>query len=316
MKRVSQNDLQKMYEAPSSDLEERIHQSIASLPVQVQEGKVMKRKWFMSAVLALVLILAVGAIGLAATGIYGNRTVDYNGNVTESEGFTDVQVQELRAEYTDLDKLLETVPDGEYGVVLDENHEARADRWRRTVDTREEFDKAMAGLEYLMVPERFPEGMAFERAEIFLQGREGAEYRLAEERTEGQYTLRCYTVDEADTFIYGYRLAYSDPVNPDRKVSVTAGLSGPYETSFAISEGDTAELITIPGTDKALLLHIDEWDLWQIEMIRALDTTFTYGAYTEEENDNADMTLTQEVYRIEGLSVSPDMLKDMMRKGE
>ena len=276
----------------------------------------MKRKWFMSAVLALVLILAVGAIGLAATGIYGNRTVDYNGNVTESEGFTDVQVQELRAEYTDLDKLLETVPDGEYGVVLDENHEARADRWRRTVNTREEFDKAMAGLEYLMVPERFPEGMAFERAEIFLQGREGAEYRLAEERTEGQYTLRCYTVDEADTFIYGYRLAYSDPVNPDRKVSVIAGLSGPYETSFAISEGDTAELITIPGMDKALLLHIDEWDLWQIEMIRALDTTFTYGAYPEEENDNADMTLTQEVYRIEGLSVSPDMLKDMMRKDE
>ena len=316
MKRVSQNDLQKMYEAPSSDLEKRIHQTIESLPVQVQEGKAVKRKWFMSAVLALVLILAVGAIGLAGSGIFGNRTVDFDGNITESEGVTDVQVQELRAEYTNLDKLLETVPDGEYGVVLDENHEARADRWRRTVDTREEFDKAMAGLEYLMVPERFPEGMAFERAEIFLQGREGAEYRLAEERTEGQYTLRCYTVDEADTFIYGYRLAYSDPVNPDRKVSVTAGLSGPYETGFAISEGDTAELITIPGMDKALLLHIDEWDLWQIEMIRALDTTFTYGAYPEEENDNADMTLTQEVYRIEGLSVSPDMLKDMMRKGE
>ena len=124
-----------------------------------------------------------------------------------------LQVQELRAEFTDLDKLLEIVPDGEYGIVLDQNNEARADRWRRTVNTREEFDKAMAGLEYLMVPERFPEGMEFEKAEIFLLGREGAEYHLAEERTEGQYTLRCYTVDEADTFIYGYRLVYSDPAN-------------------------------------------------------------------------------------------------------
>ena len=118
MKRVSQNDLQKMYEAPSSDLEERIHQTIASLPVQVQEGKAVKRKWFMSAVLALVLILAVGAIGLAGSGIFGNRTVDFDGNITESEGVTDVQVQELRAEFTDLDKLLEIVPDGEYGIVI------------------------------------------------------------------------------------------------------------------------------------------------------------------------------------------------------
>ena len=133
MKRVSQNDLQKMYEAPSSDLEERIHQTIASLPVQVQEGKAVKRKWFMSAVLALVLILAVGAIGLAGSGIFGNRAVDYDGNVTESEGVTDVQVQELQTEFTDLDKLLEIVPDGEYGIVLDQNNEARADRWRRTV---------------------------------------------------------------------------------------------------------------------------------------------------------------------------------------
>ena len=316
MKRVSQKDLQNMYEAPSSKLEERIHQTIASLPVQVQEGKVVKRKWFMSAVLALVLILAVGAIGLAGSGIFGNRTVDFDGNITESEGVTDVQVQELRVEFTDLDKLLEIVPDGEYGVVLDQNNESRADRWRRTVNTRQEFDKAMAGLEYLMVPERFPEGMEFEKAEIFLLGREGAEYHLAEERTEGQYTLRCYTVDEADTFIYGYRLAYSDPMNPDRKASVTAGLSGPYEMSFAISEGDTAELITIPGMDKALLLHIDEWDLWQIEMMRALDTTYTFGAYPEENNDYADRTLTHEWYRIEGVSVSADVLKDMMQVGE
>ena len=208
---------------------------------------------------------------------------------------------------------METVPDGDYGVVLDQNHEARADRWRRTVNTREEFDNAMAGVDYFIVPDCFPEGMELAKAEIFLLGREGAEYRLVEERTEGQYTLRCYTVDEADTFIYGYRLVYHDPLNPDRKVSVTAGLSGPYETGIAISEGDTAELISIPGMDKALLLHIDEWDLWQIEMVRTLDTTIAYGAYPEEEGCVMDRTLTQEWYMIEGLSVNPDELKDMMR---
>ena len=82
MKRISQNDLQKMYEVPSPDMEERIHQVIASLPVQVQEGKTVKRKWLMSAVLALVLILAVGAIGLAGSGIIGGRLVDFDGRIT------------------------------------------------------------------------------------------------------------------------------------------------------------------------------------------------------------------------------------------
>ncbi len=316
MKRVSQKDLQKMYEAPSPDMEERIHQVIASLPVQVQEGKVMKKKWFLSAVLALAAILAVGAIGLAATGIYGNRVVDLNGNVTEEEGYTDVQIQEHQAEWSYLEKLLETVPDGDLGIVLDQNHEARADRWLRTVNTQEEFDNAMAGVDYLMVPNRFPDNMELEKAEIYLLGREGVEYHLAEEHTEGQYTVQRYTVDEADTFIYGYRLVYSDPLNPDRKAGVTANLGGVGNMGIAISEGDTAELISIPGMDKALLLHLDEWDLWQIETMRAMDTTIIYGDYPEKESDVANRTLTEEWYMIEGLFVSPDTLKDMIQAGE
>ena len=100
MKRVSQKDLQKMYEAPSPDLEERIHQTIASLPVQVQEGKIMKRKWTFGTVLALVLVLVLGVAGLAGSGVFGGRVVDLNGNITEEKGYTDVEVQDHQAEWS------------------------------------------------------------------------------------------------------------------------------------------------------------------------------------------------------------------------
>ncbi len=316
MKRVSQKDLQKMYEAPSPDMEERIHQTIASLPVQVQEGKIMKRKWTFGTVLALVLVLVLGVAGLAGSGIFGGRVVDLNGNITEEKGYTDVEVQDHQAEWSYLEKLLETVPDGDYGVVLDQNHEAMADRWLRTLNTREEFDNAMAGVDYLTVFDHFPEGMEFEKAEITLICRQGAEFRMAEEHAEGQYTVRRYTVDEADTFIFGYRLIYGDPADPNRKASVSAGLVGPYETGYSISEGDSFESIEIPGMDKALLLHFDEWDLWTIHTEHELNTPLTYGAYPEEPEVDVDRIFTKEWYTIEGLSVSPESLKDIMRTGE
>ena len=168
MKRISQNDLQKMYEVPSPDMEERIHQVIASLPVQVQEGKTVKRKWLMSAVLALVLILAVGAIGLAGSGIIGGRLVDFDGSITESEGITDVEMQQLEAESLEQEKVIATVPEGDFYTIS--NDEMRIGlAAERTFRTREEFDKAMAGVDYLTVPPRVPEGFELRKAKVFLK---------------------------------------------------------------------------------------------------------------------------------------------------
>ena len=313
MKRVSQNDLQKMYEAPSSDLEERIHQTIASLPVQVQEGKVMKKKWFMSAVLALVLILAVGAIGLAGSGIFGNRVVDFDGNITESEGITDVEMQQLEAESLEQDKLIATVPEGDFYTISSEEGRTGL-AGRRTFRTREEFDEAMAGVDYLTVPAQVPEGFELQEAMVSLDIYAGREYRLAEERTEGRYTLKRYTVDEADTFISGYSLVYGDPADRSRKVMIGSGLSGPEPISIAISDGETAEIISVSGMDKAMLVHSEE-DVWALEMLRELESPFNYAGLPDDEN-NMELQYTQEFFVLTGWSVSADVLKDMMQIGE
>ena len=318
MKRVSQNDLQKMYEAPSSDLEERIHQTIASLPVQVQEGKVMKKKWFMSAVLALVLILAVGAIGLAGSGIFGNRTVDYDGNVTESEGVTDVQVQELQTEYKELMKIHEKVPDGDLGVIYNDEGQMRSMKMSRVMNNWEEFEKAIAGVDYLPGPVRYPEGLVLEKAEIFLACRAGGEYRLAEESTEGKYTLKRYTVDDADKFICAYLLQFRDSVSGEKKLQVASELCTALPINFGIDEEDTFETVSIPGMDNALLFHFTEGDLWALEMQRKLEKSIAFQQMPGDDFANQFDSYREAHLEIRTAdrSISPDTLTDMMRVDE
>ena len=314
MKRVSQKDLQKMYEAPSSDMEERIHQVIASLPVQVQGGKVMKKKWFLSAVLALALVLVLGVAGLAGSGIFGDRIVDFDGNITESEGTTDVEMERLEAESREQDKIITTVPEGDFYTISSEEGRTGL-AGRRTFRTREEFDKAMAGVDYLTVPTRVPEGFELKEARIFLSCRAGSEYHLAEERTEGRYTLKRYTVDEADTFISGYFLEYGDPVDRSRKVIISSGLSGSWPISIGISEGETAEIVSVSGMDKAMLVHSEEQDAWALNMLRELEKPFDCVELPDDES-NMELQYTKEFFGLTGWTVSADVLKDMMQMGE
>ena len=314
MKRYSQKDLQKMYAEPSTDLEQQIHQTIASLPVQVQEGKVMKKKWLTSAVLALVLILAVGAIGLAGSGIFGGRVVDFDGNITESEGITDVEMQQLEAKGQEQEKLIATVPDGDFYTISSEEEKIGL-AGRRTFKTREEFDEAMAGVDYLTVPQRIPEGFELQEAMVALECRAGSEYRLAEERTEGKYTLKRYIVDEKDTYISGYWLVYADPANRNRKVTVSSGLTGPFPINIEISDGETAELISVPGMDKAMLVHSETEDVWSLEMLRELENPFNYANFPDEESD-LEVQYTKEFCSLTGWSVSADVLKDMIQVDE
>ena len=314
MKRISQNDLQKMYEVPSPDMEERIHQVIASLPVQVQEGKTVKRKWLMSAVLALVLILAVGAIGLAGSGIIGGRLVDFDGSITESEGITDVEMQQLEAESLEQEKVIATVPEGDFYTIS--NDEMRIGlAAERTFRTREEFDKAMAGVDYLTVPPRVPEGFELRKAKVFLKCRSGSEYSLTEERNEGKYTLKRYAVDETDRFISGYFLEYGDPADRSRRVTISSGLSGSWPISIEISEGETAEIISVSGMDKAMLVHSEEQDGWSLEMLRELDNPFDCVELPDDES-NMELQYTKEFCGLTGWSVSADILLDMMQMGE
>ena len=65
MKRCTQHDLQRMYEAPPQELTDRIQETIFSLPVREQEEKIVKKKLSLGAVIAVALLIALMATALA-----------------------------------------------------------------------------------------------------------------------------------------------------------------------------------------------------------------------------------------------------------
>ena len=72
MKRCTQSDLRKIYEAPPQELTEHIHEMISSLPVRTQEEKIVKKKLSFSVIAAAALMIVLMATALAAT----NETVN------------------------------------------------------------------------------------------------------------------------------------------------------------------------------------------------------------------------------------------------
>ncbi len=67
MKRFTQSDLRKVYETPPQDLAAHIHETISSLPVRVQEEKIVKKKLSFSVVFVVILLFMLMATALAVT---------------------------------------------------------------------------------------------------------------------------------------------------------------------------------------------------------------------------------------------------------
>ena len=73
MKRFTQSDLRKMYEAPPQELTEQIHEAIFSLPVHRQEEKTMNKKLRISIIVAAALVIV-----LITTAVAGAVNEDFN----------------------------------------------------------------------------------------------------------------------------------------------------------------------------------------------------------------------------------------------
>jgi len=73
MKRFTQSDLRKMYEAPPRELTEQIHETISSLPVHRQEEKTMNKKLRISIIVAAALVIV-----LITTAVAGAVNEDFN----------------------------------------------------------------------------------------------------------------------------------------------------------------------------------------------------------------------------------------------
>ena len=98
MKRITQNDLRKMYEAPPQELTEQIHETISSLPVHEQEEKIMNKKLRVSIIVAAAL-----AIVLMTTALAGAVNEDFNAMLYKTwPGFARI-LMPARLAYNDQD---------------------------------------------------------------------------------------------------------------------------------------------------------------------------------------------------------------------
>ena len=285
MKQYTKRDLQSMYEAPSQELKERIHQEILSLPFREEEGKIMKKRLSFRIAVIIAILLTLAAAAYAVTEVYHRIHVNWKGETVEDT------VMPLTAETTTCppsalsdmeisllanDLLTSTVADDEYGTVKYETGGAGSPR-QRMIDSWEEFLQAMADADYLTLPKWIPDGYTFENARLLLDCRYDGEYKLIEERQENGITLKRYAVDEADSVIIGYELLFRNSDEDYHYLAVYSYLEmdfDPNESLFEMQEGQTASPITILGMDNALAIS-GEGDLKMssLSMRRVLSNT-------------------------------------------
>ena len=85
----------------------------------------------------------------------------------------------------------------------------------------------------------------------------GGEYKLIEERQEGQITLKRYKVDESDAVVEWYVISFTEPGENKHYLHVSSTLIDDLDANeriFNLTDGQSASVITVPGMDNALAI--------------------------------------------------------------
>ena len=273
MKQYTQSELQKMYMEPSEELKDRIHQEISSLPIKEQEEEIVKKKLSFSFVSVIAILLALVAVAYAATEVYHRISVNWKGEtVAETElpigpEPTIAPPPDAQMLVTDedlvrmADELLHNaVAEDEYGVVSYETAGGNMNGTspiQKTFDSWDEFREYMAQSSELTLPVWIPAGYEFREAKVMISCKAGGEYKLIEERQEGQITLKRYKVDESDAVVEWYVISFTEPGENKHYLHVSSTLIDDLDANeriFNLTDGQSASVITVPGMDNALAI--------------------------------------------------------------
>lgn len=304
MKRYTRNELQRMYEKPSQELTDRIHQTIISLPAQKQEEEIVKKKVSFSIVFVFVILFALAAVAYAAsTGWI--REVTWQGEPVEATnepymgpGITD--------EYTEKSQLIEevaqSIPDGDYAEISYRGESFsmwKTRKKQKVFSSFEEFRQFMAGVDYLTAPVWLPENTVSFTATVTMDskpkedadendyiisvdesGNETVElpgcYELIEEKDVKEVHVDHYVLDDADAVVTGYKIILGieghRDIEIDSELSVAIG-----ESSFWLAEGETASPLEVEGVTKALLVSSEDPDMYdKLFLDKELDHSVTF----------------------------------------
>ena len=309
MKRYTRSDLQQMYENPSQELTDCIHQAIISLPAQKQEEVIVKKKVSFSIVFVFIILFALAAVAYAAsTGWI--REVSWKGEPVETTedpyagpDMTDEDMEKYRI----VQELAESIPDEEYaeiGYWGESCNIWRTHKKQKKFSSFEEFRQFMAGIDYLTAPAWLPENTVSFSATVTMDSRtrevtdendyiisvdeSGNEtqelpgcFELIEEKEVENVQLTRYALDDANAVVTGYSIVLG--IDGQRDVEIYSELSLALdEGSFWLTEEETTSSLNLEGVTKALLVSSENPDTYdKLFLDKDLDKPVTFVAATD-----------------------------------
>lgn len=215
-------------------------------------------------VLALIVVLCMGTAAVAG-GLYGG-SVNWKGDVVYDEtpepqavptAAPQGAMQDLNQRICDLSATLQA--DGKVLFIsrLDENGKtATAVSTKLTQDVQDiEVLRAIAVQAGLPWPS-IPDGYEMVQGTVFYTCREGGEWQLTDTEDQGDGIIaQWYGLADADAIAYGYDLLLRKDGDATQYIDVYVDMqeiSDPQEAFMSIGEGDTFEVLDIPGMDNAI----------------------------------------------------------------
>lgn len=239
-------------------------------------------------VVALIVVLCMGTAAVAG-GLYGG-SVNWNGDVVYDEtpephaaptaAPTDAAL-DLNQHICDLSAALQA--DGKLLFIsrVDENGKtATAVSTKLTQDVQDiEALRAIAIQVGLPWP-NIPEGYEMAQGTVFYTCREGGEWQLTDTQDHGDGMIaQWYELADEDAIAYGYDLLLRRNGNAEQYIDVYVSMqevSDPQEMHISFAEGETFEVLDIPGMDNAIAVT---GSTCQLNMRRVLDAPVNVQAF-------------------------------------
>ena len=261
-KKISANELRESLDRHASYLKANPWLAQGIIASEMKGETKVKRKWTKSLVLALAMILTLGTVAYGVTSLY--RTVNWKGE-TNADAQDPVIVEgdpEIAGALEDLQNEMAAKPEDEFvtawyddGTGENELDILNTESFPAKKEFRnvEDFLEYMSGVETLTAPSWLPEG-EYEsfRAEVYVACRGSGDYELIESGKRGPMGYNRFRIAEEDAVPFEYRVSLTMQHGNGYVIHATLWPEE-GEAATLLSEGETAEAVTVKGMEDAVL---------------------------------------------------------------